>query len=189
MRVEMSQRQPKSVNEDNVRVRLYGWWWERSKDDECSVQLDFISPWLLTWLVVLWRYPLGPHVAGNSCVDRFPDSGLWRHTRLFALNTPPPPKNCKSAISLEFTKRVNIQKWVMFWAKLIQSQCIKGREWVTLKSIYNFEFISNKPISPCSCVIPGPLSLFPLIFLFIFIHLSNYFTGLVLEQIFPRIFR
>lgn len=68
-------------------------------------------------------------------------------------------------------------------------ECIKGREWVTLKSIYNFEFISNKPISPCSCVIPGPLSLFPLIFLFIFIHLSNYFTGLVLEQIFPRIFR
>lgn len=126
MRVEMSQRQPKSVNEDNVRVRerLYGWWWERSKDDECSVQLDFISPWLLTWLVVLWRYPLGPHVAGNSCVDRFPDSGLWRHTRLFALNTPPPPKNFKSAISLEFTKRVNIQKWVMFWAKLIQSQSV-----------------------------------------------------------------
>lgn len=46
----------------------------------------------------------------------------------------------------------------------------KGREWMRLKSIYNLECKSNKPIGPCSQDIPpSPTSPLPYFFSFLFI--------------------
>lgn len=57
---------------------------DSSENDQCSVQLDFISPWLLTWWVVFWcKLPRSTRQTKPFCwTERH---HIFRYTRLLVL--------------------------------------------------------------------------------------------------------
>lgn len=138
---------------------------DSSQNDQCSVHLDLILPWLLAW----WSLPVcKTHLSAKLCQGH----NSWQN-------------NCQIYESICITRSLQYVQLFVVLSVLSQINCflesVKGRKWVRVKSIYNAMYI-KQTYQPSSEVIPFSLSVpplfysFPLLFIWVIILLAYFWS-------------